>query len=113
MTQSVMLEAVPRPTGPDDKENAMKTAELFTVWAETNQQMLQTLVDLSATSVKESARLYAELQYGALDAVRDGQAFWLKRQAEIQDAQGDPVAWSQRAVAVSVEGTQRVFQLME
>jgi hypothetical protein len=46
-----------------------KAVETMTVWADTNQRMLQELVQFSATTAKEGVRLYAELQRGAIEAL--------------------------------------------
>ena len=90
-----------------------KTMETMTVWAEANQRMLQEMVDLSVGAAKESVRLYTELQQGAIEAVRDGQAAAMKWQASWQDAPKDPVEWYQKAVAETVDGTQKLFRLLE
>ena len=62
-----------------------KTVEGMTVWAEANQRMLRDLVDLSVGAAKEGVRLYAELQQGAIEAVREGQATALRWQTSGQD----------------------------
>ncbi len=62
-----------------------KTVEGMTVWAEANQRMLRDLVDLSVGAAKEGVRLYAELQQGAIEAVREGQATVLRWQTSGQD----------------------------
>jgi hypothetical protein len=90
-----------------------KTVEAMTVWAEANQRMLRELVDLSVGAAKESVRLYAELQQGAIEAVRDGQTTAMKWQASFQDAPKDPMQWYQQAFAETVDGAQRFFRLLE
>jgi hypothetical protein len=90
-----------------------KTMETMTVWAEANQRMLQEMVDLSVGAAKEGVRLYTELQQGAIEAVRDGQAAAMKWQASWQDAPKDPVEWYQKALAETVDGTQKLFRLFE
>ncbi len=62
-----------------------KTVEGMTVWAEANQRMLRDLVDLSVGAAKEGVRLYAELQQGAIEAVREGQSTVLRWQTSGQD----------------------------
>ena len=90
-----------------------KTVEGLTVWAEANQHVLRELVDLSAGAAKESVRLYSELQQGALEAMRDGQATAMKWQSSWQDGPKDPMQWYQQALVETVDGAQRFFRLLE
>ena len=76
--------------------------EIFTLFADANQKVLRELVDLSASAAKEGVRLYAELQSSAVEAVKDGQAFLLRRQAELQGAPADPAGSYQRGLLESV-----------
>jgi hypothetical protein len=87
--------------------------EIFTLFADANQKVLRELVDLSAGAAKEGVRLYAELQSSAVEAVKDGQALLLRRQAEFQAAPADPAASYQQSLLESVENAQRVFRLFE
>ena len=90
-----------------------RAVEAFSLWADTNQKVLRELVDLSASTAKEGVRLYAELQSSAVEAVKDGQAYVLRRQSDVQDAPKDPITFYQRNVLESVESAQRVFKLFE
>ena len=90
-----------------------KTVEAIGVWAEANQRVLRELVDLSVGAAKEGVRLYAELQQGAVEAMRDGQATAMKWQASWQDGVKDPMEWCQKALVGTVDGTQKVFRLLE
>lgn len=90
-----------------------KTVEAMTVWAEANQRVLRELVDLSVGAAKEGVRLYAELQQGAIEAVRDGQTTAMKWQASWQDAPKDPMSWYQQALVETVDGAQKVFRVLE
>jgi hypothetical protein len=90
-----------------------KTVETMTVWAEANQRVLRELVDLSVGAAKEGVRLYAELQQGAIEAVRDGQATALKWQASWQEGPKDPMQWYQKALVEGVDGAQKFFRLLE
>jgi len=86
--------------------------EMFTLFADANQKILRELVDFSATAAKEGVRLYAELQSSAVEALKDGQTFLLRRQIELQGAP-EPAVVYQRGVQESVDGAQRVFRLVE
>ena len=90
-----------------------KTVETMTVWAEANQRVLQEMVDLSVGAAKETVRLYAELQQGAIEAVREGQTTAMKWQGGWQDGPKDPMEWYQKAIAETVDGAQRFFRLLE
>jgi uncharacterized protein YndB with AHSA1/START domain len=90
-----------------------KTVETITVWAEANQRVMRELVDLSVGAAKEGVRLYAELQQGAIEAVRDGQATAMKWQSTWQDAPKDPMQWYQKALVETVDGAQKFFRLLE
>jgi hypothetical protein len=90
-----------------------RAVEVFSLWADANQKVLRELVDLSATTAKEGVHLYAEIQSGAVEAVKNGQAFMLRRQTNMQDAPKDPFACYQKNVIESVEGAQQAFKLLE
>jgi len=90
-----------------------KAVEMFSVWADANQRVLRELVDFSATTAKEGVRLYAEMQSAAVEAVKDGQSYMLRRQADMHDAPRDPFAAYQKNVLDSVEGAQKGFKLFE
>lgn len=86
--------------------------EMFTLYADMNQKVLRELVDLSASAAKEGVRLYAELQSSAVEAVKDGQAYALRRQTDMRGGPAaDPVAFCQRGM--QTEGAQHVFKLFE
>ena len=88
--------------------------EMFTLCADVNQKVFRELVDLSATAAKEGVRLYAELQSSAVEAVKDGQAYALRRQTDMQDGPAaDPLAFCRRGMQESTEGAQRAFKLFE
>jgi hypothetical protein len=90
-----------------------KAVETLTLWATANQKIVRELVDLSASTAKEGVRLYAELQASAVEAVKDGQDFLLRRQAEWQDLQKDPAAWYQKNLVEGIEEAQKAFKLLE
>jgi hypothetical protein len=89
------------------------TVEAYSLWADANQRVLRELVDLSAATAKEGVRLYAEIQSGTVEAVKNGQAFVLRRQTDMQDPQKDPFASYQKNVLESVESAQQAFKLLE
>ena len=95
-----------------------RAVEAFSLWADANQKILRELVDLSASTAKEGVRLYAEIQSSAVEAVKEGQSYLLRRQGELQEAPRDP--WSffqstsyQKGTLESVESTQKTVKLFE
>ena len=92
---------------------AGRAVEAFSVWADASQKILRELVDLSASTAKEGVRLYAEVQSSAVEAVKEGQAYMLRRQDELPDAPRDPLSFYQKGMLESVESAQRTFKLFE
>jgi hypothetical protein len=90
-----------------------RTVEAFSLMADANQKVLRELVDLSASTAKEGVRLYAELQSSAVEAVKEGQSYVMRRQDELQDAPRDPLHFYQKGVLESVESAQRAFKVFE
>ena len=90
-----------------------RAVEAMTLWADANQRVLREMAELSATTAKESVRLYAELQQAGLEALREAQAAALRWQSIWQEAPQDPLACYQRALTDGVEHTQKWFRLLE
>jgi hypothetical protein len=90
-----------------------KAVEAMAMWSEANQRVMRELVDFSVGAAKESVRLYAELQQGAVEAVRESQATARKWQASVQDSPKDPMQWYQKALVDSVDGAQKFFRMLE
>jgi hypothetical protein len=67
--EKVMLHQAP---GPSEMyaRFAGKTVEAIGLWAEANQRVLTELADFTSGTAREGARLYAELQQNALQALR-------------------------------------------
>jgi hypothetical protein len=94
-------------------EGSSKAVETMTLWAGANQRVLRELAELSAATVKESVRLYAELQQSGIEALREVQATALHWQSAWQETSRDPMAWYQRALTHGVENTQKWFRMLE
>lgn len=90
-----------------------RTVEMFSLWVDTNQRVLRELVELSAATAKEGVRLCAEVQSSAVEAMKQGQAYVLRRQDELPDAPRDPLGFYHNGVLESVETVQRTFRLLE
>lgn len=92
---------------------AGKAAEALALWTDANQKILREMADLSASTVKEGVRVYAELQSSAVEASKQGQGYWLRRQSEFAEWQKDPFGWYQRSVLDGIDETQKAFKLIE
>jgi len=89
---------------------AAKALETLTVWADANQRVVRELVSLSAATATETARLCAELQSTTVEAVRESQAYWLGRPADVPEIPRDPLLWYQKGL---VEATQKALRFIE
>ena len=103
------------PAGPEFfTQMQTKALDAFAAFAETNQRVLQGFVDLSVSTAKESMRAYAELQSAAVEAARaaqgNGAAPVLPTPEEFRS---DPFTWYQKGLLTTVDGTQKVFRLLE
>ncbi|MBI4240419.1 MAG: hypothetical protein HY613_01775 [Candidatus Rokubacteria bacterium] len=92
---------------------AGKAVDAVAVWTDANQKVLRELADLSASTVKEGVRLFAELQSSAVEAMKQGQGYWLRRQSDLGEWPKDPFAWYQKSVLDGIEETQKAFKLVE
>ena len=90
-----------------------KTVEAMAMWADANQKIVRELADLSASAVKESVQLYAKLQSSALDAVKEGQGYWLRRQTDLTEWQKDPFGCYQKSLLEGIQETQKSFKILE
>ncbi|PYN82107.1 MAG: hypothetical protein DMD96_08750 [Candidatus Rokuibacteriota bacterium] len=90
-----------------------KAVETMTMWADANQRVLRELVEFSAATAKEGVRLYAELQQGALETLRNSQAAAGRWQGAWSDGAKDPVQVYQKAVMNSVDSVEAAFKLLE
>jgi len=92
---------------------AGKTVKTLTVWADANQRVLRELVEFSTATAKEGVRLYAELQQGAIEVLRDSQAVAGRCQASWSDSAKDPVHVYQKALMEGVDSVEKAFKLLE
>lgn len=90
-----------------------KAVETMTVWADAQQRVLREFVEVSATTAKEGARLYAELQQNAIETLRDSQAAAIRWQSAWPEDPRNVTAWYQQAVIESVDGAQKTLRLVE
>jgi hypothetical protein len=90
-----------------------KTLEAMRHWTEAQQRVLRQAADLSATTARENARVWAELQASTMNAWRETQASWLKPQAEATELPKDPMAWHEKAVSESTKAAHAAFRLAD
>lgn len=94
-------------------EMQAKTLDAVSALTQANQRVMQELVELSTTAVKESVRTYAEIQSAALDAAREIPAVPGTRPDATAELRQDPFAWYQKSLLGAVDGTQRTLRLLE
>src|SRR5688500_9856 len=94
-------------------QSAGKAVETLSVWTDANQRVLRELAELSATTAKESVRLYGELAQSMVQAFSELQTQTLRWQATWQEGAKDPVGWYQKALTDSVDNAQRAFRAIE
>jgi hypothetical protein len=92
---------------------AGKTLEAMNLWAETNQRIMRELVELGTGTARESIRMYADMQRGAIEAMRESQAAALRWQSGWREMASDPAAWYRKLMAETVQGAQQAFRVAE
>src|SRR5512134_975739 len=90
-----------------------KAVEALALWTDANQKIVRELAELSADTLKEGVQLYGKLQAAALDAVKEGQGYWFRRQSDLGEWQKDPFAWYQKGLVEGIQETQKTFKLVE
>jgi hypothetical protein len=92
-----------------------KALDTLAALAEANQKVLQGFVDLSVSTAKESMRAYAELQSAAVETARASQPAGPAAPTfpTAEELRSDPFTWYQKGLLTSIDGTQKVFRLME
>jgi regulator of sigma D len=90
-----------------------RTLEAMKHWTEAQQRVLKQAVELSAAATRENARMWAELQAGTIEALREAQGSWLKPPVETADLPKDPMGWYQKALSESTKATHAAFRLMD
>jgi len=90
-----------------------KAVETMTVWVDANQRVLRDLVEFSTATAKEGVRLYAELQQGAIEVLRDSQAAAGRWQGSWSEGAKDPVQTYQKALIDTVGSVEKAFKLLE
>jgi hypothetical protein len=93
-------------------EQTMPNSEATATSLGVAQRLIGPLTELSIIAAKENARLTAELQITALEAVHDSHAAALRWQPAWTDALTDPLRLYQRGLAETFEATQRALTLM-
>jgi len=90
-----------------------KAVEALALWTDANQKIVRELAELSADTLKEGVQLCGKLQAAALDAVKEGQGYWLRRQSDFGEWQKDPFAWYQKGLVEGIQETQKACKLVE
>ncbi len=77
-----------------------------------SRRVIGPLAELSIVAAKENARLAAELQIVALEALHDSQSAALRRQSAWVDGLTDPLHWYHREFLETLESTRRAITFM-
>jgi methyl-accepting chemotaxis protein len=93
-------------------EMASVGAETAAVWADASERAMRELLELSAGTAKETAKLYNEMQQSMIDAIRDMQSMAFRWNAMWPEMFRDPFRWYQRTMMDSVDYAQRNFKLI-
>jgi len=93
------------------EHSATTLSDTTATYLDVNQRMIGDLTELSVLAAKENARLAAELQIAAIDALHESQAAVLRWQAMWPDALTDPLRWHQTALAEMAASAQRTISL--
>jgi len=91
----------------------LKTIEALSAYSEANQRVLGELVNLSSAAVKETVRVYAELEAAALEAVRVAPVFPVAPPASVEDLTKDPLGGYRQGMLAAGEGPQRMLKLFD
>ena len=93
-------------------EMGAKALEAMSAFAEANQRVIGQLIELSSTAAAERLRTIGELQSAAVEAARAALPTATAREA-IDELRQDPFAWYRKGVGAAVDGTQRLFKLLD
>jgi crotonobetainyl-CoA:carnitine CoA-transferase CaiB-like acyl-CoA transferase len=104
--------AQPNAPLPSLSEIGARTLDAVTAIAEANQRVIGRIIELSSEVATEPLRTLGALQSAAIEAARG--AFAPASPRETLDELGqDPLAWYRKSVLSTLDGTQRVFKLLE
>jgi hypothetical protein len=73
------------------EQSTDQAVEAMARWAEASQKALGEMVTLGASAATEGLKLYAGFQASALQSVKAGRAYWLRRFADLEELQKRPV----------------------
>jgi len=73
------------------EQSTDQAVEAMARWAEASQKALGEMITLGASAATEGLKLYVEAQASALQNVKAGRAYWLRRFGDLQELQKRPV----------------------
>jgi hypothetical protein len=94
------------------EQAAMSNGDAATFSIGVTQRVIGPLTELAIAATKESARLAAELQIVALEALHDAQSTVLRRQSAWVEGLTDPLHLYHRGCLETLESTRRALTLM-
>ena len=93
-------------------EMGTKALETVSAVAEANQRVFGQLIELSSTAAAERLRAIGELQAAAVEAARAALPTTTPREA-LDELRQDPFAWYRKGLGAALDGTQRLFKLLD
>jgi hypothetical protein len=88
---------------------ADRGAQTSAALAEANQRVLNEFMGLSIETLRESARIFMQMQQSALEMMRQAQAAALRAQMTWPEAFKDPMRWYQSVCQESMDGARKAF----
>jgi hypothetical protein len=93
-------------------EMGAKALETVSAVADANQRVFGQLIELTSTAASERLRAFGELQAAAMEAARAALPTMTPREA-LDELRQDPFAWYRKGLSAAVDGTQRLFKLLD
>ncbi len=90
-----------------------KAVEALALWTDASQKIVRELTALSATSAQEGVEFCGQLQASTLEAVKAGQAYWLRHQSDWPKWVGDPVGCFQGQLLEAMQEGQKGLKVFQ
>jgi hypothetical protein len=102
----------PAPHFPPFTDMGARTLDAMSALGEAGQRVGSQMIELWASAATDRLRTLGEIQSATVDATRSALAPVDPRQA-LEELRQDPVLWYQRSLLSVLDGTQRVWKLVE
>jgi len=92
-------------------QNVDRGLEALTLAGEVHRDLSGRTVDVSASIARESVQFLGEVQAAFRQALEEAREIWNRQYTLVQELPRDPMAVTQKAIALSVEGGERAVRL--